>query len=88
MDAYNDYYNEVPVSCYWNFRKRVQIEYDGLVWQCCHLSGVYGSSAGFSKKEYQYYVDKFGWNWRRAVSDSKKYKSGSMMKSVLAIPMS
>ena len=70
MASYKDYYNEVPVSCYWNFRKRVQREYDGLVWQCCHLSGVYGSSAGFSKKDYQYYVDKFGTTWNNLHENS------------------
>ena len=43
--------------------KRVQIEYDGRVWQCCHLSGKYGSGTGFAMKDYQYYVDKHGTEW-------------------------
>ena len=42
-----DYYNDSEISCYWRGRKRLQIEYDGTVWQCCHLSGIYGSGTGF-----------------------------------------
>ena len=41
----------------------MQIEYDGRVWQCCHLSGRYGSGTGFAMKDYQYYVDKHGTDW-------------------------
>lgn len=68
---YKDYYNDSEISCYWRGRKRLQIEYDGTVWQCCHLSGIYGSGTGFKgnkwdkekQNEYAYYVDTYGTEW-------------------------
>jgi len=60
---FKDFTNECVIECPWLKRQRVQIEYDGRVWQCCHLSGKYGSGTGFAMRDYQYYVDKHGTDW-------------------------
>jgi len=63
IKKFNDFTNECVIECPWLKRQRVQIEYDGRVWQCCHLSGKYGSGTGFAMQDYQYYVDKHGTDW-------------------------
>jgi MoaA/NifB/PqqE/SkfB family radical SAM enzyme len=63
LKSFKDFTNDCEIVCEWSTRNRVQIEYDGRVWQCCHLSGRYGSGTGFAMKDYQYYVDKHGTDW-------------------------
>ena len=63
MNSFKDFTNECEIVCPWLANKRIQIEYDGRVWQCCHLSGKYGSGRGFAMRDYQYYVDKHGTEW-------------------------
>lgn len=63
IKKFKDFTNECVIECPWLKRQRVQIEYDGRVWQCCHLSGKYGSGTGFAMRDYQYYVDKHGTEW-------------------------
>lgn len=63
LSQFKDFVNDCDIECTWLARKRIQIEYDGRVWQCCHLSGKYGSGTGFARKDYQYYVDKHGTDW-------------------------
>ncbi len=70
LKKFKDYTNECVIECPWLARKRIQIEYDGRVWQCCHLSGKYGSGTGFAMKDYQYYVDKHGTDWNNINSNS------------------
>ena len=70
LKSFKDFTNECEIDCDWMSRKRVQIEYDGRVWQCCHLSGRYGSGTGFAMKDYQYYVDKHGTDWNNINSKS------------------
>jgi hypothetical protein len=68
VSHYKDYYNESLITCYWRAKRMLQIEYDGAVWQCCHLSGIYGSGTAYKgnvwektkQNEYSYYVDKYG----------------------------
>jgi len=70
VKKYNNYFDEVPISCYWRSKKRIQIEYDGSVWQCCHLSPAYrpdtsgklilGDWEKQKHKEYEYYYNKYG----------------------------
>jgi hypothetical protein len=63
LKQFKDFTNECKIECPWLQRLRLQIEYDGRVWQCCHLSGRYGSGTGFANKQYQYYIDKHGTEW-------------------------
>lgn len=70
LKKFKDYTNECVIECPWLARKRIQIEYDGRVWQCCHLSGKYGSGKGFAMRDYQYYVDKHGTDWNNINSNS------------------
>ncbi len=73
VKKYNNYFDEVPISCYWRNKKRIQIEYDGSVWQCCHLSPAYrpdksgklilGEWEKQKHKEYEYYHKAYGDDW-------------------------
>ncbi len=63
LNEFTDYTNECKIICPWLARKRIQIEYDGRVWQCCHLSGKYGSGTAHNRPQYKYYVDKHGLEW-------------------------
>jgi hypothetical protein len=73
VKQFNNYFDEVPISCSWRNRKRIQIEYDGTVWQCCHFSPVYGSGGRMKlytgqweiekNKEYAYYRNTYGNEW-------------------------
>lgn len=73
VSKYKDYFNEVPISCHWRNQKRIQIEYDGAVWQCCHFPPVYsvdmrpdeqrGKWELEKAKEYDYYRETYGNDW-------------------------
>lgn len=63
LNKFKDFINDCEIECTWLANNSIQIEYDGRVWQCCHLSGKYGSGTGFAMKDYQYYVDKHGTDW-------------------------
>ena len=70
LKKFKDFTNECVIECPWLARQRVQIEYDGRVWQCCHLSGKYGSGTGFSMRDYEYYVNKHGTDWNNINTNS------------------
>lgn len=65
-------YNETTIHCPWQKRKMIQIDYDGRVYQCCHIGGKYGRAKNFSHKEYQYYINKYGTDWNNLNSYTLK----------------
>lgn len=85
VKKYNNYFDEVPISCYWRGKKRIQIEYDGSVWQCCHLSPAYrpdtsgklvlGEWEKQKHKEYEYYYNKYGMEF----NNLNKYSLGEIL---------
>lgn len=58
-----NFYDTSTVRCPWQKRKMIQIDYDGRIYQCCHIGGKYGRAKNFRHKEYQYYIDKYGIDW-------------------------
>ena len=86
VKKYKNYFDEVPISCYWRGKKRIQIEYDGSVWQCCHLSPAYrpdtsgklilGDWEKQKHKEYEYYYKKYGMEF----NNLNKYSLGEILE--------
>lgn len=70
VSAVKDFANECVIKCKFRGADKkkygFQVEHNGRVWQCCHLSGVYNyqTPGGKTYKEYEYYINKYkeGWN--------------------------
>jgi hypothetical protein len=80
VKTYKNYFDDVPISCYWRGQKKIQIEYDGSVWQCCHLPPVYSKDIRPDEQrgkwelqkeaEYKFYRKNFGDDWNNLNSYS------------------
>jgi MoaA/NifB/PqqE/SkfB family radical SAM enzyme len=68
IESADDFLNNSNITCAWRSNRKYgfQVEHNGLVWQCCHLSGVYSSYNNMNSRrynEYKYYNNKYYNNW-------------------------
>lgn len=71
-DNMDDYANNCSIWCQWGNEGKLQIEWDGRVHVCCHMTAYFGrpwnkdsaNEQGQPDNEYQnYYVNKYDDNW-------------------------
>lgn len=60
----NAAFNSLNIKCQWSDEEQVQIGFDGVVWQCCHLQSFAEEYSLYNPEWFQKYDNQYakGWN--------------------------